>query len=116
MSDKGDNFVQEFVLMFGFLGGIWLRTGISPEGAITDSLVEVIKSINPDIAPLIAIVFLILGGIFIIGTFFYALIIGGFLGVIAVILAYIGGYLLNDVGVFLLLIAVVIGWFAPEFT
>ena len=40
MSDAGDKFVHEFVLMFGFLGGVWLKVGISPEGAIADAIVD----------------------------------------------------------------------------
>ena len=53
--------------------------------------------------------------ILVIGTFIFASAIGGTLGLLAVILAFIGGYLLNDIGVILLLIAIILGWFAPDY-
>lgn len=46
MSEAGEKFAQEFVISFGFLGGIWLKVGVSPEGAIAEAIVEVMKSIN----------------------------------------------------------------------
>ncbi len=114
MSEAGEKFAQEFVIGFGFLGGIWLKVGVSPEGAIAEAVVEVMKSINPDMAPWISILFTALSIIFFIFTFIFASFIGGGAGVIAIILAFIGGFLLNEIGVLLLLIAVIIGLFAPD--
>jgi hypothetical protein len=48
LSDRGDNYVQEFIITFGFLEGLWFRLGYSPEGTIVDAIAEVIKTINPD--------------------------------------------------------------------
>lgn len=114
MSEAGEKFAQEFVIGFGFLGGIWLKVGVSPEGAIAEAIVEMMKSINPDTAPWISILFTAISIIFFILTFIFASFIGGGAGVIAIILAFIGGFLLNEIGVLLLLIAVIIGLFAPD--
>jgi hypothetical protein len=116
MNDAGEKFVHEFVLMFGFLGGIWLRVGISPEGAISEAIVEIIKAINPEIAPLIAILFTVLAIVFFIGSIIGAYGIGGHLGLLAVILAIIAGYFLSEFGVILLFFAIIIGWVAPDST
>ncbi len=53
MSEAGEKFAQEFVI--GFLGGIWLKVGVSQEGAIAEAIVEVMKSINHHRSLLISI-------------------------------------------------------------
>ena len=116
MSDLQDKFVQEFVLLFGFLEGIWLRVGISPDEAILNALVEALKEINPDYSWL-AILIVISSIIFLIITILQALDIGGFLGIFAILLAFIAGILLlNQISIILLIFAIIIGYIAPNTT
>jgi len=113
LSDRGDNYVQEFIITFGFLEGLWFRLGYSPEGTIVDAIAEVIKTINPDYS-WVSIVFMVLSVIFFIITLSQAFEIGGGLGIFAIFLAFIGGILLNQIGFILLAVAILIGWISPD--
>ena len=46
--DIGKSFVQEFVIGFGFLSGLWIYAGVNPETEIIKALSSVIKELSPD--------------------------------------------------------------------
>ena len=100
-------FVQEFVIGFGFLNGIWIHVGINPETEIIRAFSQVIQAISPSsgysllfwILPIILTISLIAGAYF----------NGGWPGLIAVALALLAGILLNPFGIFLLIIAIILG-------
>ena len=55
----GEKFAQEIVVGVGFLNGIFMNTGIDPEGVILESLIQAMETINPS-AGLLRIVLIIL--------------------------------------------------------
>jgi hypothetical protein len=114
-SSAGEIFVQEFVIGFGFLSGLFVNVGVDPEGLIYETLLNALAKINPDIA-WFGILFTILGVIVLIVTILGAYAMGGGIGLVAVFLAFLGGIFITTqiVGVILLIVAVVIGLFIGE--
>ena len=110
-SSTGEIFVEEFVIGFGFLSGLFVNIGVDPEGLIYETLFNALAKINPDVA-WFGILFTILGIIVLIMTIFGAFEMGGVIGLIAVFLAFLGGVLITtQIGWILLIVAVVIGLF-----
>ena len=104
-----EHFVQEFVIGLGLLGGM----GVDPEGEILKALNQAIQSLNPamDFTALI-VIFSILATI---GALIGAFALGGWSGIIAVGLAFIGGRFINtEEGIWLVVIAFFLGLFAPN--
>ena len=44
---SGEAFTQEFVLLFGFLSGLWIYAGVNPEAEIAKAFIEMINSLIP---------------------------------------------------------------------
>ncbi len=110
MSNKvGERFVQEFVIGLGLLGGM----GVDPEGMILRALNDSMKSLNPSMdLQLWIIIFSIIATI---GAVLGAFAIGGWPGIIAVGLAFIGGIFINTkFGVWMILVAIILGLIAPK--
>jgi len=115
MKSAKEIFVQEFVIFFGFLEGIWFRVAISPEGAVIDSIVDFLKTIEPGYF-LLPIIFVILALIVLIITSLKAFEIGGVLGLAAMVSAFMAGVFFAQISVILLLIAFILGLYAPDTT
>ena len=77
--DVGLIFVQEFVILFGFLNGLWIHIGVNPETEIWIGVLIL------TIAPIWA-----------------SYVIGKWLGLIAVFLAFIGGIFIDTISVWFL--------------
>jgi len=105
-------FVQEFVLLVGFLTGYWIYAGVNPETEILKAFLEVIVQLNPSLAPGVSIMSWIIPLGLTIGSIVTSLAVGGWIGLSAVCLAFVGGWMIESIGVYLLLIAIVIGLFA----
>lgn len=110
-SEIGEIFVREFVIGLGFVSGLFWRVGVDPEAVVFSALLDIYRQLAPDtrwswyfwIAP------------FVITTTSWvgAYILGGGLGLLAVILALAGGFLYDSIlGWILVIIAVVVGAFA----
>ena len=99
-------FVQEFVIGIGFLNGLWIYTGVNPE-------TEILKAFTASIPEMSSLLFwigvLILTVIPIAATY----LIGKWLGLLAVFLAFIGGILIASWGIWPLMIGIIMGLFAP---
>jgi len=117
---KSEKFTNEFVILFGFFGGLFTRVGVDPETelikaflSILEPFVPIMKQANPWIVILITIVLTVLS---VLGA--YSL--GGRLGLVAVACAWVGGYvIIGDstqaiIGVFLLIIALLIGMYVID--
>lgn len=112
MSKKGnvsESFVQEFVVGFGLLEGIWIHIGTNPEQEIINALSFFSSTGN------LKILYSLFSLIAFLLTFYVAFKIGGYLGLIAVILAFISGIFLDapNVIAWTLLVALGLGWYAP---
>lgn len=119
-SSKSEKFTNEFVILFGFFGGLFTRVGVDPETelikaflSILESFVPTVKQFNPWIVILITIVLTVLS---VLGA--YSL--GGWVGLVAVAFAWVGGYIIIGdstqaiIGVFLLIIALLIGMYVTD--
>ena len=99
----------------GFLEGIWFRVAVSPEGAIIDVIVEFFKTIEPDYF-WIPIIFVILSLIVLLITTLKAFEIGGVLALAAIVSAFMAGVFFGQISVILILIALILGLYAPDTT
>jgi hypothetical protein len=106
------SFVQEFVLGFGFLSGVWIYAGVNPETEIIKALSSVIAAISPH--PIYSVIFWLLPVLSTIAMIVSAFFIGRWFGLLSVVLAFIGGVLIGSpFGIVLLLIAILLGFAAP---
>jgi hypothetical protein len=113
-NSAGEKFVQEFVVGFGFLSGLFLSIGINPENMIIESLIKALSEINPDVGS-IGLLFTILGILIAIFTLLAAYSIGGTVGVVALSIAFIGGiFYYSIIGWILLLAGMFLGLIAPD--
>lgn len=110
----GEKFVQEFVLSFGFLSGLWIHVGIDPEEEMSKALLSVLKTLNPALDLSTSLLFWLLPIIIVILSILGSYAIGGLIGLIAVGLAFIGGVFIESFGVWFLIIGVILGSFAPS--
>lgn len=108
----GLSFVQEFVLGFGFLSGLWIHVGVNPESEILRAFAQVVEELAPSsgfslifwLVPIIGLVASVTGSYF----------IGGWFGLVAVSLAFLGGVFIDSTfGVILLVVGVLLGFAAP---
>jgi len=112
MPKKSEIFVQEFVLGFGFLGGLFTWVGVDPEEEVIRALLRVVFPDNEFMVSLI--IFLIVIGSTATGILgIYGL--AGKLGLIIVGLAWISGFIIaiggtaTSIGAFLIIGLVLIG-------
>ena len=117
MPTKGEIFVQEFVLGFGFLGGLFAWVGVDPEEEILKGLLRAFFPNNESMISIVLVLFVLLSVfISILGT----LAVGGKLGLLAVALAWISGFTMplgnswTVVGAAFLIAALIIGPLACE--
>lgn len=121
MSNKGDILVHECVVGFGFLGGLFARVGVDPEGEILKALLEVAKSFLPSLGPINSLLLFLLTTFFTILSVLRAYSLGGVLGLVAVAFGWIGGFMVFGrssieiiLGLILLILAIIIGQSAAE--
>ena len=114
MTSRNEKFVQEFVLAFGFLGGYWIYAGVNPETEILKALLSVITELAPSLAPGVSLISWIIPIALTIGSFWASYKIGAWCGLLAVGLAFMGGILLDSIGIYLVLVAIFLGWFSPS--
>jgi len=108
----GKSFVQEFVIGFGFLSGLWIHLGINPETELIKALSSIIMELSPNPTYSFAFWIIPIIGIFvsISGSYFIA----KWPGLIAVFFAFIGGIFINStIGIFFLAIGILLGFVAP---
>jgi hypothetical protein len=99
--NRGEVFVQEFVIGLGFLSGLWIYAGVDPTAEIVKSLSMVV----PEWSGLLWLL-VVVGTI---GSIAGAYRMGGKLGLLAVFLAFLGGILVASVGILLLVIGMILG-------
>jgi hypothetical protein len=91
MPTKSEVFVQEFVLGFGFLGGLFTWVGVDPEEEVIRALLRVAIPENDFLVSLLILLIVIAAtAMGILGTYSMA----GKLGLIVVGLAWISGFII----------------------
>lgn len=83
-------FVGAFVLGFGFLTGLWMAAGIDPQGEIARAVAGAVNSIHSGWGDWIRYIPTILTGSSVIG----ACVLGRWLGLLSVALAFIAGLII----------------------
>ena len=102
-------FVQEFVIGFGFLSGLWINVGVNPESEIYKALIEASGQSS------LYIFLWILDIIFILGIIYGSYRIACWFGLVAVGLAFFGGIFITfSAGIWLLIFGLILGLFAPN--
>lgn len=111
--DIGKSFVQEFVLSFGLLSGLWINAGVDPEAELIKAMSIIVQQIAPN--PLYSLIFWIIPLFGTIVSLLLSFRLGGLVGLIAVGFAFLGGVFINSgFGVFLIFVGVVLGLIAPS--
>jgi len=114
----GKKFVKEFVVGFGFLGGIFLSIGIDPEGQMIKNVVYLFFEDDPAFLARSAAIFNIFSILLLMVTLFTAYKLGRNIGLLAIFFAFIGGFLIFSyyiVGVVLLAIGLMLGYISPRY-
>jgi len=110
--DIGKSFVQEFVLGFGFLSGLWIYAGVNPETEIIKAFSTIIQELSP--SPMYSFLFWlipIIGTLVSLGVSYF---LGGWIGLVAVFFALIGGIFISSTfGIICLMIGIILGFIAP---
>ncbi|NJE47335.1 hypothetical protein E3E35_07970 [Thermococcus sp. GR7] len=112
---KGEIFVRQFVMGFGFLSGLFARLGGDPESIAMNSIFKAFEPLVPHAGG-----FMVLFGIMSLiepaSKFLAGYKVGGLLGIIAIFFGFLAGYAIMQGGslwVVLLIIAATIGYFSP---
>lgn len=112
MPRKSEIFVQEFVLGFGFLGGLFTWVGVDPEEEVIRALLKIAFPNNDFMVSLIIFLFILATtATGILGTYGMA----GKLGLIVVGFAWVSGFIISIgdiatvIGTFLLIGVLVLG-------
>lgn len=112
-SSKEEVFVREFVMWVGFCGGLFASAGVDPEGEIIKALISILQT-SPFVAQLLAVS--ISTAITLI-SLHKAYSLGGKLGILAIVIAFISGYIISSsplFGVFLLFFAIFLAKIASK--
>lgn len=116
MARRTSAFLREFVVLFGFLNGVWLAVGVNPGAKLLEVLAGILLNLTGREGTL-QLVLTLLPVILTVVTLFLILRKGGFVGLLAVIVALVGGMqILADptVSLVLLLAAMGLGYFATK--
>ncbi|MFA6072850.1 MAG: hypothetical protein WC758_01950 [Candidatus Woesearchaeota archaeon] len=110
----GSMFVLSFVLGFGFLSGFWINLGFNPKEEIMKIFVKLIQNLFPN--PLYSFLFWAIPIVATIFSIYMAFKKGGFLGLLAVALAFSAGLSMPAISAFITLgFALIIGFASPFF-
>lgn len=115
MTKIAETFIQEIVIGFGFINGLWINIGFDPESSIIQILLDMIYIFNPSFTVTYISWFIpIILALSILVPSLLAYYIGGIPGLLAVIFAFIGGIFINlTIGALLLLLGIVLGLITP---
>ena len=109
-------FLKEFVVLVGFLNGVWAAVGVNPGETLLETLEGFLVALV-GASGLLAFVFALLPAILLVGTLFLILRKGGWLGLVAVVVAFLGGMQVvsnPQASLLLLLVAFALGYFATR--
>lgn len=106
------SFVQEFVLGFGFLSGLWIHVGVDPETEVIKAFAQIINQLAPSSG--FSLIFWLIPIVVFIVSIAGSFLIGQLLGLIAVGLAFLGGVFISSIiGIVLLIAGIILGFIAP---
>lgn len=106
MTKRNERFVIEFVILFGFLNGLWIYAGVNPES-------EILKAFTDLVPEMSSVLFWLITVILTVGTIAVAYKKGRWVVLVAILAAFLGGVFIESWGIWSLLVGIGIGWFAP---
>ena len=106
MTRRNERFVTEFVNLFGFLNGLWIYAGVNPESEILRAFTDLVPGMSSVLFWLVTITCAV-------ATIAAAYTFGKWLGLVAILAAFLGGVFIESWGIWSLLIGMGIGWYAP---
>ena len=98
--------LQEIIVCSGFLGGLWIYAGVNPETEILRAFTDLVPGIS-------SVLFWLVSIILTVAPIWSTWRIGGVYGLVALLLAFFGGIFIESIGIWLLVIALVIGGLCP---
>lgn len=98
--------LQEIILTFGFLNGLWIYAGVNPETEILKAFTELVPEMSSFLFWFISILLTVIPIVAV-----YRISKG--IGLIALLLAFLGGIFIASWGIWLLIVAYLIGLYAP---
>lgn len=107
--------LNELIISAGFLEGLWIAAGTNPTTEIVNGFVNVFSELSVGTTSLILFKFIPTIGLFV--TLFGIYLLGGRLGLLGVVFAFIGGLLIlviPTVAIGSLMLALAIGAVAEE--
>lgn len=115
MPKRTETFLKEFVILFGFLNGVWFAVGVNPGAELLEVLLGMGEGLlsGSTLAFLATAVPLVILGL----TLFFIFRKGGWLGFLAVGFAFVAGLQVTSapkVMAGLLVLSLVLGWFAAR--
>lgn len=96
--------LQELIICSGFLGGLWIYAGVNPEAEILKAFTDLVPGMS-------SILFWVGSIILTVVPIWSAWQIGRVCGLGALLLAFLGGIFIGSIGIWLLIIALIVGCF-----
>jgi len=106
-------YVRVIVIGFGFIGGFWIAVGVNPEIEIIRAFAEWANSVKPNLG----VVFWLIPVVDSVFSVSIAYALGGWLGLLATFIAFVGGLLFICCPLWGILfggLGAVLGFFASE--
>jgi len=114
---KAEYFFRVFVIGIGFFNGLWIALGVNPESELINALCKVIKILSPESFEFIYTLVAMFSLLSLIASIFVAYQLGGKLGLLAIGLGFLSGFIIISmhlIGTLLLLISFLLSIFATS--
>lgn len=115
VAKRTQTFLKEFVILFGFLNGLWLALGVNPGARLLEVLVGIVENLVSG-AP-VRVLFTFAPILFVVAMLWLIYRRGGWVGFLAVGLGFVAGLQVlaaPELSFFLLLAALVLGFLATR--
>ena len=116
-NDTGEKILKEGVILIGFVNGLFFYLGVSPEEAILEAFLTIIKDASPSAVPWVQLLFIFVSGAILVIALLRMHQLGGVTALIAVFLGFLAGVTINisqNIGITLLIIGALLGLFSPK--
>lgn len=109
-------FLKEFVVLFGFLNGVWVAVGLNPGATLLETLQGFLFALTGGVGAL-EFVFALLPTVLLALMIYLILRKGGWLGLVAVLAGFVGGMQIvtnPKASLALLVVSMGLGWLATR--
>jgi hypothetical protein len=113
-NDAGIIVAREGVISIGFFGGLWIYLGVDPEFLLIQTFAKALSQMNPESGGGIIAIYYLISVAALVMSLLLVYILGGIVGIVAVILGFVGGIFIGSFGWIFLIIGYVLGLFSPD--